>query len=599
MNEHSLQLESLEPPEPHNASFFANSTNVAISGGTFTSHVHQLSRYEPPPHFRSIPLGDIELHSELVTTIRGHEIYQSAGRPKMYAARLRGREMTAAFYSGTTGAKEWAEEMKVARAVRHPNLLQLFGVFVEEGLDLRAAVYHGSVVSLLDLWREFRSTPLSRVELLHHWSTQFWDASKSIGEALGKPVSDVDFSVFFRQSNGRLCLQVNPTITSPHVPRYHPTYFSRLFSTTESGRSFAGADFWDMYQACLKSRPDSPGAWTWSHRWKPPTWGDVPFATWIAALYLESFCLVANTRVEPSSSHSIQKAHWTYLDPISERCFSSREVERLSTGWARYRSADVPDPFDSPNHRISLELACGWNTEILWASQATNLHHRLRADRRRRERYALVENIHVDVGFLPNAASESLNAYCFLAPASTVFQPDNLIASVAYWSMDPTGNERLSTADARRLGLPELSISAYIQGTKYPDAFYDEIDAFHRAKGFDPDSADVARHLGLPVFELTPSARPRTRCGSLFDADMEDGDAGLASLFAIEPESEECAEDKGYSRDETENAFTWSLKHCICIGHDAVAVAKPYLKFAVKGGWLYNVVANLLYYYDP
>ncbi|KAJ6580617.1 hypothetical protein B0H19DRAFT_929387, partial [Mycena capillaripes] len=71
-----------------------------------------------------------------------------------------------------------------------------------------------------------------------------------------------------------------------------------------------------------------------------------------------------------------------------------------------------------------------------------------------------------------------------------------------YWSLDASGTKRLSMDEAMRLGFPSLNLETTIIGTSWDASVYAGLRQFHRAKGFDPDSQDLARHLGLPLFQL-------------------------------------------------------------------------------------------------
>jgi hypothetical protein len=56
--------------------------------------------------------------------------------------------------------------------------------------------------------------------------------------------------------------------------------------------------------------------------------------------------------------------------------------------------------------------------------------------------------------------------------------------------------------DATALGFPCISLSTKIEGWSWDDSVYAGLREFHRAKGFDPDSQDIARHLGEPLYSL-------------------------------------------------------------------------------------------------
>ncbi|KAJ7017337.1 hypothetical protein C8F04DRAFT_920109, partial [Mycena alexandri] len=71
-----------------------------------------------------------------------------------------------------------------------------------------------------------------------------------------------------------------------------------------------------------------------------------------------------------------------------------------------------------------------------------------------------------------------------------------------YWSLDPSGANRLSTEEATRRGFPAIRLTTKVFGHYWDTSVYAGLRQFHRAKGFDPDSQDIALHLGLPLFQL-------------------------------------------------------------------------------------------------
>ncbi|KAJ7760212.1 hypothetical protein DFH07DRAFT_698688, partial [Mycena maculata] len=71
-----------------------------------------------------------------------------------------------------------------------------------------------------------------------------------------------------------------------------------------------------------------------------------------------------------------------------------------------------------------------------------------------------------------------------------------------YWSLAPAGDACLSTEEARRLGFPSLELRIHTWARSWDASVYSSLSQFHQAKGFIPDSQDVARHLGAPLFQL-------------------------------------------------------------------------------------------------
>jgi hypothetical protein len=98
--------------------------------------------------------------------------------------------------------------------------------------------------------------------------------------------------------------------------------------------------------------------------------------------------------------------------------------------------------------------------------------------------------------------------YLFVCPAKDLqIGPSSfrLPDCPAYWSLDPSGAERLSTEEAAELGFPSIELTTTIWSRSWDTNVYAALRQFHQGKGFDPDSQDVARHLGYPLYQL-PSA---------------------------------------------------------------------------------------------
>lgn len=77
-----------------------------------------------------------------------------------------------------------------------------------------------------------------------------------------------------------------------------------------------------------------------------------------------------------------------------------------------------------------------------------------------------------------------------------------------YWSRDPSGVEHLTTEQAIQLGFPSIRLSAEVSGLYWDASVYAGLRQFHQGKGFDPDSQDVARHLGYLLFKLSAEVDP-------------------------------------------------------------------------------------------
>ncbi|KAJ7664170.1 hypothetical protein B0H17DRAFT_952261, partial [Mycena rosella] len=73
----------------------------------------------------------------------------------------------------------------------------------------------------------------------------------------------------------------------------------------------------------------------------------------------------------------------------------------------------------------------------------------------------------------------------------------------AYWSLDPSGAQRLSTEEAENLGFPSIELKVLLYLQFWDARVYEGLRQFHEGKGFDPYSQDIARHLEYPLFQFS------------------------------------------------------------------------------------------------
>ncbi|KAJ7079673.1 hypothetical protein C8R44DRAFT_90946 [Mycena epipterygia] len=121
----------------------------------------------------------------------------------------------------------------------------------------------------------------------------------------------------------------------------------------------------------------------------------------------------------------------------------------------------------------------------------------------------LVCSIHYRLTF--SVTSENIpEGYLFLSPLRN-FQSDNGTwirhpEWPAYWSLNPSGSQRLTPEEAFRLGFPSLMLEVYVTGKSWHETVYAALNRFHTGKGFDVDSQDISRHLGHPLYALSCSS---------------------------------------------------------------------------------------------
>ncbi|KAJ7617110.1 hypothetical protein FB45DRAFT_933458 [Roridomyces roridus] len=145
-----------------------------------------------------------------------------------------------------------------------------------------------------------------------------------------------------------------------------------------------------------------------------------------------------------------------------------------------------------------------------WMNQANYIFDRLQITSEH-EKYVLMHRVKFTLRF-EKTLEEPPAGYLFICPASD-FQVGPLEfrwpQCPAYWSLDESGEEQLSEEEAHLMGFPDMSFTTDIDGSSWQQSAYTAVAKLHRAKGFDPYTQDVARHLKNPLFRVsTERQRP-------------------------------------------------------------------------------------------
>ncbi|KAJ7724765.1 hypothetical protein B0H16DRAFT_1736513 [Mycena metata] len=126
--------------------------------------------------------------------------------------------------------------------------------------------------------------------------------------------------------------------------------------------------------------------------------------------------------------------------------------------------------------------------------------------------------------------------YLFLFPPKVNFVAGQFTATNLedskkyYWSLDPAGLDRLTHEVAEDFGLPTLQFSVEVYWRRWDRSDPDIIREFHAAKGFDPDSQDVAIAMGYPLVDVKAiknSVSKLTGQCSLTDSDTDEIEDGI------------------------------------------------------------------------
>ncbi|KAJ7508773.1 hypothetical protein B0H11DRAFT_1356045 [Mycena galericulata] len=194
---------------------------------------------------------------------------------------------------------------------------------------------------------------------------------------------------------------------------------------------------------------------------------------------------------------------------VWERRTGNRSLVVIDNGWTRFTlPCDEKIGIDS-----SLRLSTPYDWDKLaqrWLSQA-NYIFRQYPITAPYEDYALVSHIKYRLKLL--APSEiHPEGYLFLCPPEDLKSEDGGFIErpecPAYWSLDPSGSERLSPEEAFAHGFPSFEWQRTVDFWSWDEWVYAGLSQFHAGKGFDPYSQDIAQHLGYPLHQLSRVPAP-------------------------------------------------------------------------------------------
>ncbi|KAF7377016.1 hypothetical protein MSAN_00119600 [Mycena sanguinolenta] len=157
------------------------------------------------------------------------------------------------------------------------------------------------------------------------------------------------------------------------------------------------------------------------------------------------------------------------------------------------------------NHTSFISVSTEWYPDWdIWLSQANHIFHRLNI-MSNLDDYVVLYGIDFKLD-ISQTTGDPPDGFLFLCPeedfrtgSSACWWP----ACPAYWSLDPSGTDRLSPENATRLGFPSFELATVSRGLYCDSSVYEGLRQFHKAKGFDPYSQEVTRHLGFPFSRLS------------------------------------------------------------------------------------------------
>ncbi|KAJ7256638.1 hypothetical protein C8J57DRAFT_1344025 [Mycena rebaudengoi] len=491
----------------HDSGFFPGSHHFTVAGGTFNNITkNYTSAPTVPSDFRMIPLGDIDLQRE----IRLHKLEGSlvvdrrrerASVRRVYSARVDGRNAltTVAMYQGPRAEEEWRQDIAKHRSIRHPTIVQMCGA-ASSG-DVHATFYHGDLIPFQHFLDLHRHSPVLTVYIQAFCFAEFSGLREYFFSTFQTSLYEEQCTFWIRRSTGRLCADLIPSNLSLSRFSSHerPTLdlWQGMFSLNTPHMEAKVIDSLTLQQFHAICRWDL-AQWQMAGISTPVT---VHFGALLVTSGSDSDYL---NEVVSSSYIRIHSPHWKTFQDWADTSAPGAQGQAAEDGWTRFNSGDVSD--NLINLRLNLRME---QHSESWLSQANHIFGCLGITSDYAD-YALVQDASLNVT-ISEALEPPPQGYLFVCPEKDLqIGPSSfrLPDCPAYWSLDPSGAERLNPEEAAELGFPSIELNTTIFADSWSADVYAGLRQFHRAKGFDPDSQDVAQHLGYSLYQLPRAVDP-------------------------------------------------------------------------------------------
>ncbi|KAJ6450960.1 hypothetical protein C8R47DRAFT_1170708 [Mycena vitilis] len=439
-------------------------------------------------------------------------------------------------YQGQRAVENWRQDLKKHTSLRHPNILQIYGAASSGGVH--ATVFHGDLVLLKHCLALYKDFPCLTAYIYGSCAATWYLYSSSQSELL---IVASECTLWLRRSTGRLCVD----LVEPDKIVFLPDFLAKQSISEVPGllslRSpqimeaavMDALNLEDYHQLCH-------GTFTQCHAHSISAGIAVNLGVVYSEIPSDHYVEIASLPYD-----CCDYSNWELLrQPTASDAARERRVEN---GWRRFSIHDVVDR----------TLGLAWFADDAphwldhtqhWLSQADHIFNRCQITSNF-NKYVLTiyVSFKIDVSKVRTTIPTAFLFVCppeaFRTGPSSFCWPD----CPAYWSMNHSGVERLSTEEAIELGFPTLEFSTEVTGRYWDDSVYAGLRKFHQAKGFDPYSQDVARHLGYPLIQ--PSAKMNAPFAHIDDADAssEDDDQDLAMDVDGEEKEEEEDSDEDLS----------------------------------------------------
>ncbi|KAJ7605161.1 hypothetical protein FB45DRAFT_1042604 [Roridomyces roridus] len=373
----------------------------------------------------------------------------------------------------------------------HPNILQVFAVSSFPGTY--AVVAHDDLAPYDEFLECRRPSAIVTVFFYACWKM---DRELADEYSLGlDPEYDPDLATHWvRRSTGRLCLDLG----SSHI--HEPALYSfRLqISAHLANKNLNDPDLEPKALQYLSIDQFHDICWL---ELLEPTYLGIPVDWEVslgAVMCVPSDGLQNAVEIAALSGNDLASSRWM--------CAHVRG-ETMGTGWTRFNCADIQ------GRKISLSVYYdGGSTRYSWLSQA-NYIFKCTGVTSSFHNYGFVEEIFFEVDVSSLLPEDGIpTGYLFLCPfghfmTGTDSNTFRWPPRPWFWSRDAAGRSPLSSEEAATQGFPSITLSTELEGYACDASVYAGLREFHAAKGFDPESQELAIQFDYPLFELSRASR--------------------------------------------------------------------------------------------
>ncbi|KAF7374189.1 hypothetical protein MSAN_00300800 [Mycena sanguinolenta] len=483
---------------------------LRIVGGKTITNINQNYSAAPavPSGFRTIPLGDLDLQREIqldkysgVVSVR-----------RLYSGKIHaeGTNVAIALYQGDGAEARWRRDVKNYMAVRHPNIVQLYGT--ASCGNIHAAVFHDDLIPYRQVMELYEHSHFSTVYIHVFVRTELEEISEYFWTMFEHHLSKYGRTLFIRRSTGRLCLDLVPGDTY----LFGDLDTSHSSISTQQGLGFLAGE--NSEATIIDALPLDHYHEISLREFSTNRYVSIPPSTSVnigSVLH----CPSDDTFDDVVEIAWLPNAELPSFDGWDGSGDWSNFTEPTADGWTRLESNHIMD--------TTVWLSVNVCNCRLWLSQANHIFTTLQISSDF-ENYGVIISFAryhfwltsqtVFVEYIRFELSVSTNeaippGFLFLCPPHN-FQTGECSFKwpecPAYWSLDPSGTERLTMEEATSLGFPAFQFSTRVDGFSWDASMYAGLRQFHKGKGFDPDSQDVARHLGYELYQMSGQNRTDT-----------------------------------------------------------------------------------------